>query len=63
MAYVATTIHALTGPSDGTDSSIQPDPGHVPGFSIWYEWTIFNVFSTPYPEILPGVGEYKTLGK
>ena len=27
------------------------------------EWTICNVISEPYPEILTGVGEYKTLGK
>jgi len=25
--------------------------------------TIYRVFSTPYPEILPGVGEYKTFGE
>jgi hypothetical protein len=31
--------------------------------SVLPEWAIYNVISEPYPEILTGVGEYKTLGK
>ena len=27
------------------------------------KWTIYSVFATTYPEILSGVGEYKTFGK
>jgi hypothetical protein len=38
-------------------------PSAFPNALLLYKGTIYSACPSPYPEILPGVGEYKTFGE